>query len=237
MSREIDNPVLKKLQNRKQAKTFTEEDFEKIADWDNSVSHAGPGVPVYTYNLKNGQTIICNSKSELKLAKYLDVRDLFICCGTQSLCINYETAFSQKNKYYPDFVILTKEYHIAFIEVKALTAMSYHLNLEKYTALEEYCKKHGYEYMMVDPGKNYSTIDQLKRKKITKELEKAFILQGRKKNNKDTLINKETVESWYKQFGGKQRKGIFNIQIHSLIIQKRWYNKYENGFLTYRQPI
>lgn len=237
MSFEINNPVLKKLNNRKNAKLFSEEDFEKMADWDKSISHAGPGVPVYSYVLKNGRTIICNSKSELKLAKYLDKRDLFLCCGTQSFCINYKTAFSRNNKYYPDFVILTKDHHIAFIEVKSLTAMSYHLNLEKYDALEKYCREHGYEYMMVDPSRNYSTIDQLKHKKISKDIEKAFVQHGRKKENEDTLIDKETVESWYNQFGGKQLKKKYYTLIHSLIIQKKWYNKYENGFRVYKNPI
>lgn len=232
------NRILCKLKNCENAKPYTKEFFNNMADWSKSQSHSGTEAK-YEYTLKSGQTIYCDSRPERNMAKYLDDRDLFISLGSQAFCIKYDTEYSKDKDYFPDFVILTKDYHIAIIEVKALSAMSYHLNLEKYKALEKYCKEHGFEYMMIDPDYDYKTIDELMRIRVNKRLENAFIKQGRKKPNEETLIDKELVSRWYEEYGKNvKNKTNFDLQVHSLLIQKKWYNtSQKNGIRAYRNPV
>lgn len=238
MANKETNRVLAKLKNTKYAKTFSEEYFENMADWSDCKSHSDSG-PKYLYTLKSGKTIECDSRPERNMVKYLDDRDLYICLGSQALCIKYDTAFKKDKNYFPDFVLLTKDYHIAIIEVKSLSSMSYHLNLEKYKALEKYCKKKGFEYMMVDPDHDYKTLDQLRNMRINPGFEKTFVKHGYKKTNNDTLIDKDLVTKWYDEFGkGKTNKTKFKLQIHSLIVQKGWYNtSTKNDIRAYKSPV
>ncbi len=151
--------VLSKLNNRENAKKYSREEFAKIADWKLGNTHT-KGKAKYQYITRDKNTIECDSKSELTMLEYLETNDLIISCGGQSLCIEYDSKFRAGMSYYPDIVVLTKDMHIAIIEVKSASSMDYHKNIEKYHALAEYCKENGYEYMMVDPrdcaqGVNY----------------------------------------------------------------------------------
>ena len=103
------NSVLSKLKNRNCARKFTVDDFYDLADWSYCTSFTEES---RVYRLPNGNKIECDSKSELTFLKYLISKKLTYEIGAQNLCIQYDTAYRSNVDYYPDFVILTKDYHI-----------------------------------------------------------------------------------------------------------------------------
>ena len=227
--------VLKKLNNVSNAKLFSEEEFEKLADWSNSIAHSG-NTNVGKYTFSNGDFVSCDSKYEKKLLSYLDKNKLVIRCGGQALCIKYSSSFAKEKDYYPDIVALTRKHHIAIIEIKPSIAMSNHLNMDKYKALSNYCKEHGYEYMMIDPEDGYITYDELLDMPVLPEL--ASVFENPKPNPKGYVyFENQTVDEWYEKYGAGFTKKEFKLQVHSLIIFYHWYNLYDKGFKVFNHPV
>ncbi len=229
------NIVLSKLKNRQRARKFTEEEFHELADWTYCSSFNEEG---YIYTLPNGNRIECDSMSEVTLLDYLVSKKLALAIGGQELCIKYNTAFRTDCDYFPDIVILTKDYHIAIIEVKTVNTMSHHLNVEKYIALRNYCEENGYEYMMVDPDYDYMTFDELQKIKIPMAITKRVMsylrnLLGKKGK---CLLEKDDISILYEDFSADYKKGDFELYLRALIIQKGWYNKSKYGFNVFEKP-
>ena len=233
-SKEKRNIVLSKLKNRNIARKFTKDEFNELADWDYCRSFNEDG---YIYTLPNGNKIECDSKSELAILDYLVSKKLALEIGGQELCIPYDTAFRESVTYHPDLVILTKDYHIAIIEVKPVTAMSNHTNIEKYRALKEYCDEHRYEYMMVDPDHDYMTYEELQGMHIPKQITKRvddYLVDYYGGN--DCLLEKNDISVLYEDFEDEYKKGEFELYLHALVVQRGWYNFYKNGFKVYEKP-
>ena len=234
-SLEKKDKVLSKLKNRQRARKYSSDDFEDLADWTYCTSFNEDG---YIYTLPNGNKIECDSKSEIKLLNYLTSKKLALAIGAQELCIKYRTAYRKNVDYFPDLIILTKDEHIAIIEVKPITAMSYHLNVEKYSALQDYCEERGYEYMMVDPDSDYMTFEDLQKMRIPKEIVNSVEWYLRKLLGRtdDCLLEKEDIPILYEQFSDDYKKGEFELYLHALIIQKGWYNRFKHGFKVFEKP-
>ena len=242
-----ENPLLLKLQSHEQSKCFSVDDFEKIADWGNAVSHASDvqeGRFTIWCGPREGMTLPYDSNAEKKLLQYLKNHDLVLDIGAQALCIQYDSPFVEDKDYYPDIVVLTKDNRIAVFEVKPTVAMDNHTNMEKYRALKEYCTEHGYEFMMVDPDSSYCTFEQLLNKRIGQKLHDHFKAlekeRERVRRNPDKpylFFDNETVDQWYKQYGAGLTKKAFQLQVHSLIARYGWYNLYNYGFMVYSRPV
>ena len=123
-----EDAVLSKLLNKKHAKTFTEEEFENLSDWDQGY-HPNTVNNTTSYETPWGNIIECESSSEVHMLEYLFDHDLLLACGGQALCVPYVNAFGTVKPYYPDIVALTKDHHIAIIEVKNIRAMSNHAQI------------------------------------------------------------------------------------------------------------
>lgn len=234
-SKEKKDPVLAKLKNRNRARKYTLDDFNELADWSYCASFNEDG---YIYTLPNGNQIECDSKSETKLLDYLTENKIAIAIGGQELLIKYSSAFRSDLDFYPDIVILTKDYHIAIIECKPVTAMSYHKNIEKYDALRDYCDENGYEYMMVDPDHDYTTYDEMLKMHIPKAIVdrvEAYLVDYLGKR-RSCILDKDDIQILYEDFSDEYKKGEFSILMHALIIQKGWYNRYKNGFMVFENP-
>ena len=241
------DPVLKKLQSQEYADVFTIDDFEHIADWTTMASPA-PGAHKFEFEIwcgpRAGKQIICDSKSEVKLLEYLKEHDLVLDIAGQALRIPYATSFSKSKDYYPDIIVLTNDYHIAIIEVKASTAMDQHMNIEKYEALDDYCYQHGYEYMMIDPDNSFLTFEDLKSMPVNPDLLDIFLIMEEEKVTivKDPIapyltIDNDDVEQWYEEYGSGMTKKEFRLQVHSCIAYFDWYNFFDNGFRAYSRPV
>ena len=234
-SQEKTNKVLAKLKNRNKAKKFTLEEFNDLADWTYCDSFNDDG---YVYTLSNGNQIECDSKSEVKLLDYLTSKKLAVAIGGQSLRIQYSSAFRSGLDYYPDIVILTKDMHIAIIEVKPVTAMSNHRNIEKYEALTDYCTEHGYEYMMVDPDHDYMTFDDMQKLHVPSDIVQRVddYLVNLIGSKGECLLEKDDIPILYEDFSDEYKKGDFELYLHALVIQKGWYNRFTHGFMVYEEP-
>ncbi len=234
-SQEKKDPVLAKLKNRNRAKKFTLTEFNDLADWTYCDSFNEDG---YIYILPNGNKIECDSKSEVTLLDYLTKHKIAQAIGGQNLLIEYESAFRSGLSYYPDIVILTKDNHIAVIEVKPVTAMSNHRNMEKYEALKEYCEENQYEYMMIDPDHDYMTYDDLLKLRIPSSITERInsYLDGILGGRNSCLLEKDDVNFLYDEFSDEYKKGEFELYLHALVIQNGWYNKFTHGFMVYQRP-
>lgn len=234
-SQEKKDPVLSKLKNRNRARKFTLDDFNDLADWTYCTSFNEDG---YIYTLPNGNRIECDSKSEIVLLDYLTENKIALAIGGQELCIKYSSAFRSGLDFFPDIVILTKDYHIAIIECKPVTAMSYHRNIEKYEALKVYCEENGYEYMMVDPDHDFITFDEMSKIHIPKAIVdrvEGYLIEYLQRGNR-CLLDKDDISVLYEDFSDEYKKGDFTFYMHALVIQKGWYNRFTNGFMVFKKP-
>ncbi len=230
---DYDDPVLQKLNNVEEAEYFSLDEFNSLANWGVCLS---PGdVTTKYYHITRSHNIIeCDSKSEVAMWEYLENNDLIISGGGQKLRIPYETAFRSDVSYYPDMVVLTKLNHIAIIEVKAATAMDNHSNMEKYAGLEEYCREHGYEFMMIDPDHGFMTYDELRDLRVNPKILELF-----EEHDDDSYFHfdKDDVAEWYEEFGDGQSKKEFELMVHSCVIYYYWFNKFKNGFEVTNRPV
>jgi len=231
---EYDDEVLCKLNNIQDAKYYTLEEFNELADWRVCKSESDVHNK-YSYTTKSGNYIECDSKSELKMWQYLEDNDLIIDGGGQKICIEYNSYFKTGLRYFPDMVVLTKLNHIAIIEVKAVTAMDYHKNIEKYKALIHYCEENGYEYMMIDPDHDFMSFNEL--------LDFDLPIWGlfelfdcMDEDDEQVFFSQEDVDEWYEEYGEGYKKQDFYLAVHGLIAFFGWYNKYKNGFKFSNKP-
>lgn len=230
------DPVLLKLQNREGAKAFTQKDFDNLANWEYGEAYIGK----HQYETATGNIIECDSKSEVLLLEYLEENNLVKCVGGQMLKVSYDTAFRTDRDYYPDIVALTWDNHIAVFEVKSATAMDNHTNMEKYRGLAEYCEKHGYMYVMIDPASDYQSFEELRDMEVSTPLLEMFEeLNDKPHTSRKPYkhFEKSDVEKWYERFGAGWTWPEFQLQVHSLIIYYEWYNFYKNDFQVFSRPV
>lgn len=227
--------VLGRLENKEGARIFSLDDFNSLADWEYCSSF---GNRKYIYTFPNGNKIECDSKSELRLIRYLVSKGLTQAIGGQNLRIKYDTAFRKGADYFPDIVMLTSGGRIAIAEVKPITAMSYHLNVEKYAALSAYCRERGYEYMMIDPSNGYKTFSEMKNMSIPKKISErinAYVAPLIGKTG-TPIIESADVDAIHRPIAEECAREDFEIYLHAAVIQNGWYNKFKHGFMVYETP-
>lgn len=230
------NSVMLKLQNRQNAKLFAEKEFDSITANKYKSSFWGS----YQYRTKAGNIIECDSKGERALLEYLEQNDLVKKISNRVPKILYDSAFRSSLDYFPDVMVLTRDNHIAIIEVKPAAAMSYHKNMEKYWALAKYCEDHGYMYAMLDPTEGYITYEEIREMPVCTDLLNLFQIYNEfplEDNEQFRVLDDKTIQSWYDSIGSGYTKKDFYLQVHSLIIYYEWYNVYKHGFLAYDRPV
>ncbi|MCQ2439553.1 MAG: hypothetical protein MJ074_07305 [Oscillospiraceae bacterium] len=233
------DPVMRKLQNRERARYCSQADFDSLASWEYGHAYNGD----IKYRTKNGKTIECDSKSELRLLEYLEENHLVKDVGGQNLHITYDTAFRQNVGYNPDIVALTRDDHIAVFEVKPVSAMDYHRNIEKYRSLAKYCEKNGFMYAMIDPDSDFTTYEEVVDMAVCPELMVVFSsLSEKARKAKDSekpyaFFDESDVADWYAKYGAGYTKAQFRLQVHSLVLYFDWYNFSTHGFRVYTGPV
>lgn len=235
----VTDPIMAKLQNWDNARICSQEDFDGLADWSHGENHSAYR-SARQYVTKKGNRIDCDSNGEYTMLQYLEENNLVLDLGGQALRILYDSAFRENLEYYPDIIALTRDHHIAVIEVKPATAMDYHKNIEKYYALRSYCSQNGFLYMMVDPQMNYMTFEEVRDMDVSTDLYSAFEEWDQTTVDGEVPLltfNDGHVEEWYELWGNGYSKANFRLQVHSLVLYFEWYNCYKNGFLVYNRPV
>ena len=228
----IDNSILNKLQNKENALIFSNEDFLSLEDWED-VCQSCTNTRKYLYESKFGRLIVCDSEHERTMIAYLEENNLVKNLAGQKLSIRY----NRSRNYYPDIVALTKDDHIAIIEVKAFNSMSNCKNITKYNALKDYCIKKGYEYMMIDPEKGFLSFEEIKNMSVDSFIVRKF-MEVEKLLNKDKIsITDDEIYDWYRESGKKSSWSSFKKQVRIQIIKLEWFNKSLYDFEFSNKPF
>lgn len=114
---------------------------------------------------KHKRVIECDSYLESKFAICMASVGYLQDINSQTLELAYISQALADRRYFPDFVIKDYKGRIAVIEMKNYDMMSYHLNIDKYEKLKEYCIEHGYGYaeiMKAYKSESYVSLEQLK---------------------------------------------------------------------------
>ncbi len=208
----FNNPHIDRLFNIQETlQVFTDDYFETTFKTEKAVTQITHNNVGEVFLASINQTVAYESNDEKLFLEYLDQNQAIRNLKTQALCIPFEKNNRQR-KYYPDFVIHTQAGHIIVCEIKALSNMSYYLNMEKYQVLKEYCKLHGYGYGTIGfKGKFYSYED-LENRAVNPKLEQR-VKKALAKNNKFN-------PNQYKFF--KERHRVHPLDIHTLVIKNNY---------------
>lgn len=128
--------------------------------------------------VSNGRQIYCDSKLERRFLSYLFKNGYILDAKAEALELGYASSNMSGKKYYPDFVLKLYDGSIAVIEMKNLSSMGYHLNVDKYEALEKFCRKNDYKYAEISKDfheNRYISAEQLKKRPINKNLKNLII--------------------------------------------------------------
>jgi hypothetical protein len=163
--------------------------------------------------------LLCDSFLERKfaiaLAKVGYIKDI----KAQSLELPYISQRLANRKYFPDFMIRDYKGRIAIIEMKNFDAACYHLNIDKYEQLAQYCKENGYGYAEVMKPYNsekYISIEMLARKTPNKELEQFIIskIESRASEEEAYFTNAD-LDEYSEKFGPVDRTEIYTILLNN----------------------
>lgn len=115
--------------------------------------------------VSNGRELYCDSTLERRFLKLLFERGFITDALSESLELDYSSRRMSGKKYYPDFVLKLHDGRIAVVEMKNLSSMGYHLNIDKYDCLSAYCAENGYLYAEIardDSTKKYVSAAQIR---------------------------------------------------------------------------
>ena len=146
--------------------------------------------------LKVGErTIYCDSKLERRFLSYLFEKGFIVDAKSECLELTYSSSVKDGKKYYPDFCLKLYDGTIAIIELKNLSSMGYHLNVDKYEALKTFCNEKGYKFAEI--AKNYEanryvSAEEIKKLPINKNLQK-FIKDKISQNGVCCLADLEEI--------------------------------------------
>ena len=163
--------------------------------------------------------LICDSFLERKfaiaLAKVGYIKDI----KAQSLELPYISQRLANRKYFPDFMIRDYKGRIAIIEMKNFDAACYHLNIDKYEQLAQYCKEHGYGYAEVMKPYNsekYISIEMLARRAPNKQLEEFIISRIEARSaSEDAYFTNADLNEYSEKFGPVDKTDIYTILLNN----------------------
>ncbi len=163
--------------------------------------------------------LICDSFLERKfaiaLAKVGYIKDI----KAQSLEIPYISQRLANRKYFPDFIIRDYKGRIAIIEMKNFDAACYHLNIDKYEQLAQYCRENGYGYAEVMKPYNsekYISIETLARRTPNKQLEDFIISRIDSKSSlEDAYFTASDLNEYIEKYGPVDKTEIYTILLNN----------------------
>ena len=126
---------------------------------------------------KSKKPVQYDSELEKKVLLSMDECTFIKEIKTQSLELIYKGKGGKKDrKYIPDIQLLQFGGAIIIVEVKPFKDMVNSTVLRKSKALRKYCKEKGYGHAIVDiVGKEFYTFEDLKKEKVSKEIQNKFI--------------------------------------------------------------
>ena len=138
----------------------------------------------------------------------------------QTLEIPYVSQELANRRYFPDFIIKDYKGRIAIIEMKNFDMLSYHLNIDKYEMLKNYCISRGYGYAEIAKANNaerYVSAEQLKRAPVNVKLEE-YIFKTIEENGRATgegMFGEKDFRRYIAENGATDRAEIYTILLNN----------------------
>ena len=164
------------------------------------------------------RNLICDSFLESRFAKCMAAVGFLKDIKAQTLEIPYISQALADRRYFPDFVIKDYRGRIAVIEMKNYDMATYHLNIDKYEQLRQYCIQHGYGYAEVMKAYNadtYLSTEMLMAAPVDRELEQHIISVI----DADTGNGMFTEEDW--QAYVAEHPSITKSELHTILLHNR----------------
>ncbi len=117
--------------------------------------------------------LYCDSKLERRFLNYIFGKGFATDAKTEALELEYSSGKMSGKRYFADFVLKLYDGTVAVVEMKNLSSIGYHLNVDKYEALEKFCTENGYRYAEIakDYKENrYVSTDELKKRSQNRQL-------------------------------------------------------------------
>jgi len=119
--------------------------------------------------------LYCDSKLERRFISYLFKKGFITDAKAEALELEYSSEKMSGKRYFPDFAVKLYDGRVAIIEMKNLSSVGYHLNVDKYESLQNYCRENGFMYAEISKDfeeNRYVSAEQLKTRKVNEELRK-----------------------------------------------------------------
>lgn len=163
--------------------------------------------------------LMCDSFLESRFATVLARTGYLDDMKAQSLEIPYISQQLADRRYFPDFIIRDYKGRIAIIEMKNFDAACYHLNIDKYEQLAEYCIQNGYGYAEIMKAYNadeYLSIETLARKPVNTQLEQ-FIISKIESNGKtgDAVFTTADWKEYNATYGDVDKTEIYTVLLNN----------------------
>ncbi|MBO5850913.1 MAG: AAA family ATPase [Clostridia bacterium] len=167
--------------------------------------------------------IICDSFLESRFATALASTGFLRDMKAQTLEIPYISQQLANRRYFPDFVIQDYKGRVAIIEMKNFDTACYHLNIDKYEKLAEYCKQNGYGYAEIMRAYNadeYISIDSLYNRPVNKQLEN-FILESIENNGKngEAVFTEKDWKEYNAKYGQVEKTEIYTVLLNNRLLR------------------
>ena len=167
------------------------------------------------------RTLECDSFLESRFASLMAKTGFLSDIKAQSAELEYISKRLANHKYYPDFIIKDYKGRIAIIEMKNFRTAAYHLNIDKYDELKNFCIEHGYGYaeiMKPNDCNGYISLEMLKNATINKQLEQ-FIIDRLDLNGADTpgasYFTKEDLYDYKRRFAEGSEQEVYTILLNN----------------------
>ena len=128
--------------------------------------------------------LYCDSHLERRFMKNLFTNGFITDARSEALELEYASARMQGKRYFPDFVMKLYDGRVAVVEMKNLSSMGYHLNIDKYESLAAFCREQGYLYAEIardGESRHYVSAEQLKGMPVNTAL--AAFIRGKIEEN------------------------------------------------------
>jgi hypothetical protein len=148
----------------KKVRKLSLQDIERLKRHRN-VSWDGDGKAGIYFSNKLNRNVQYESELELHFFQQIDLDDNIITYQEQPLAISYENE-GEKLTYYPDALLIFKDYRAIIVEIKPVFLMALHENLVKWASLKHFSEKYGLGLLITD---GTYTLQQIQRHKSKSE--------------------------------------------------------------------
>lgn len=164
--------------------------------------------------------IICDSFLESRFATSMAVSGYLRDMKAQTVELPYVSQELANRRYFPDFVTKDQKGRIAVIEMKNFEMVSYHLNIDKYEMLKNYCIAHGYGYAEVMKGfgsDRYISAEMIKALPKNEKLER-FVIDRIEQNGNESgegVFTKADFADYVAQNGATDVTELYSILLNN----------------------